>query len=49
MLRQGLDALKQVERGLRAQRRAEVTQLLGTQLGGGSRTRQKLPHQDTPL
>ena len=32
-LRQGLNTLQQVERGLRAQRRAEVTQLLRTQLG----------------
>ena len=31
-LRQGLNTLQQVERGLRAQRRAEVTQLLRTQL-----------------
>ena len=32
-LRQGLNTLQQVERSLRAQRRAEVTQLLRTQLG----------------
>ena len=32
-LRQGLNTLQQVERGLRAQRRTEVTQLLRTQLG----------------
>ena len=31
-LRQGLNTLQQVERGLRAQRRTEVTQLLRTQL-----------------